>query len=326
MRALWLMGMLAIATAAQAGEVTILNASYDPTRELYADYNHYFAEQWQQKTGDAVHVRMSHAGSGAQARAINEGLPADVATLALGADLDAIAATGKLRSDWEQALPDHAAPYRSVIVLLVRKGNPKAIHDWNDLARPDVAVLTPNPKTSGGARWNYLAALAYAQKNYTPEAARLFMKAWIHHVLLFDSGARAATTNFVRRHRGDVLVTWENEAYVAQHYFGKDAFEIVMPSVTVLAEPPVAVIDAVADKRGTRAVAQAYIDGLYSPAGQQIIADHAFRPIDSSAKSNLPPLTGITVKTIRDFGGWQKAQQAYFADGGQFDQLSAEDR
>ena len=324
MRAFLLICVLTWAAAAQAAEVTLLNASYDPTRELYADYNRYFAAEWKIKTGDTLRVRMSHAGSGAQARAINDGLPADVATLALGADLDAIAAKGLLRADWEQAMPNHAAPYRSVIVLLVRKGNPMGIHDWNDLARPGIRILTPNPKTSGGARWNYLAALAYAQKNYPPLAARDFMRAWLHNVVLFDMGARTSTTNFVRRHQGDVLIAWEDEAHVAQHYFGRDAFAIVMPSVTVLAEPPVAVVDAVADKRGTRAMAQAYLDGLYSHDAQQIIADHYFRPTDSTVKSGLPPLTGITVKTIRDFGGWQKAQHDYFADGGQFDQLSGE--
>ncbi len=324
MRFLLCIATIGFALSVQAAEVTLLNASYDPTRELYADYNRHFSAAWKTKTGDTLRVRMSHAGSGAQARAVGEGLPADVVTLALGADLDAIAAHGKLAADWESKLPDHAAPYRSVIVLLVRKGNPKNIHDWNDLARPGVQVLTPNPKTSGGARWNYLAALAYAQKNYTPEAARLFMRGWVHNVLLFDMGARASTTNFVRRKQGDVLITWENEAYVAQHYFGKDTFEIVMPSVTVLAEPPVAVVDSVVDARGTRPMAQAYLNGLYGHDAQEIIAAHYFRPTDPSVKSELPKLDGITVKTIRDFGGWQKVQQELFADGGQFDQLTGQ--
>lgn len=310
------------AASAAAKDVTLLNASYDPTRELYAEYNRAFAKDWAAKTGDKLRVRMSHTGSGAQARSVIEGLPADVVTLALGYDIDAIAAKGRLAEDWQARLPEHSAPYRSVVVFLVRKGNPKQIHDWDDLAKKGVEILTPNPKTSGGARWNYLGALAYAQHHYDAAQTQDFMRRWIGNVLLFDTGARGATTNFVRRGQGDVLITWENEAYVAQHYFGRDAFEIVMPSVTVLAEPTIAVVDEVVEKRGTRAVAEAYLRGLYQPDAQRMIARHHFRPTDKTAPSDLPPLAGIHVATIRDFGGWKKAQQTHFAEGGTFDQFS----
>ena len=322
MRILLAIACIGFAASAAAKDVTLLNASYDPTRELYADYNRAFAAQWKDKTGDTLRVRMSHAGSGAQARAIMEGLPADVATLALGYDIDAVARRGALSEDWQQRLPHASAPYRSVIVLLVRKGNPKHIHDWDDLAKGGVKILTPNPKTSGGARWNYLAAQAYAGKHYTPEKAEAFMQRWLRNVLLFDTGARGSTTNFVRRKQGDVLITWENEAYVAQHYFGRDAFEIVMPSTTILAEPPVAVIDRVADARGTRDVAEAYLKGLYAPGAQELIAKHHFRPTDPAVKSDLPSLKGVHVVTIRDFGGWQNAQQTHFAEGGSFDRYT----
>lgn len=322
MRFFLLMFCLGFAAAATAKDLTLLNASYDPTREFYADYNRYFAKEWEAKTGNPLRVRMSHAGSGAQARAVIEGLPADTVTLALGYDIDAVAAKGRLRTDWQQALPQHSAPYRSIVVFLVRKGNPKQIHDWDDLAHADVKILTPNPKTSGGARWNYLAAWSYAEKKYTPAAARRFMKQWIGNVLLFDTGARAATTNFVRRKQGDVLITWENEAHVAQHYFGRDAFEIVIPSVTMLAEPPVAIVDSVVDKRNTRDVAQAYLDGLYSAEAQRMAAAHYFRPTDTRVTSDLPALDGVTVTTIRDLGGWAKAQQEHFAEGGTFDRFN----
>lgn len=325
MRSLLLIACLAFASAASAKDITLLNASYDPTRELYADYNRLFAKQWQERTGDKLRIRMAHGGSGAKARAIMEGLPADVATLALGADLDAVAAKGRLRADWEQALPHHAAPYHSIIVLLVRKGNPKNVRDWADLARPGIAILTPNPKSSGGARWNYLGAWAYAQTLGAKER-ETFMQGWIDNVLLFDTGARASTTNFVRRGQGDVLITWENEAHLAQHYFGEDAFEIIIPSVTMLAEPSVAVVDAVVDERGTRALAESYLKGLYEPPAQDIIAKHYFRPLDNRTTDKLPPLAGLTTRTIRDFGGWKKVQQEHFAEGGKFDGYSGATR
>lgn len=322
MRVLLAMFCLGFAAATSAKDITLLNASYDPTRELYADYNRAFAKDWKEKTGETLRVRMSHTGSGAQARSIIEGLPADVATLALGYDIDAVAAKGRLAKDWQGRLPKHSAPYRSIVVFLVRKGNPKDIHDWDDLAKDGVRILTPNPKTSGGARWNYLAAWAYGEKHYDTKSAKNFMKKWIHNVLLFDTGARGATTNFVRRKQGDVLITWENEAHVAQHYFGTDAFEIVVPSVTVLAEPTVAVIDSVVDKRGTRGVAEAYLKGLYSAQAQRMAAEHFYRPTDQSIPTKLPPLEGLTVATIRDFGGWKKAQETHFAEGGTFDRFS----
>lgn len=322
MRWFLLMCVMCFATAAQAVEErTLLNVSYDPTRELYADYNRQFAAEWQKKTGEHLRVRMSHGGSGKQARAVIDGLQADVVTLALGADLDAIAQRGLLRKDWRSALPDDAAPYRSTIVFLVRKGNPKRIHDWPDLARDGVKILTPNPKSSGGARWNYLAAWAYATAHGT-EGATTFMRAWLRNVVIFDTGARAATTNFVRRRQGDVLITWENEAYVAQHYFGKDAFEIVTPSVTMLCEPNVAIVDTVAKARGTHMLAEAYLKGLYMPAAQQLIANHYFRPLDPDL-STLPPLHGRHVVRVDDLGGWETLQAQHFAEGGLFDQFTA---
>ncbi len=312
--------LLLAAPAFAAEEVTLLNASYDPTRELYAEYNRAFAAEWKAATGQHVRVRMSHGGSGKQARAVTDGLQADVVTLALGADLDAIAAKKLMRADWRTALPDGSAPYRSTIVLLVRKGNPKAIHDWGDLAKPGVKVLTPNPKTSGGARWNYLAALAYAQKLGTAKADR-FMKAWLKNVVIFDTGARGATTNFVRRRQGDVLVTWENEAYVAKKYFGDDAFEIISPSVSILCEPPVALVDSVVDMRGTRAIATAYLKGLYEPETQKLIAENFFRPLREK-DSTLPPLTNLLF-TVEQMGGWEKMQREHFAEGGSFDRYTA---
>lgn len=311
---------LLLAPPAMAAEITLLNASYDPTRELYADYNRAFVKEWKAKTGQEVRLRMSHGGSGKQARAVIDGLPADVITLALGADIDAIAAKGLLHKDWQEALPAHSAPYRSTIVLLVRKGNPKAIHDWDDLAKPGVKVLTPNPKTSGGARWNYLAAWAYAQKHYAPAKAEQFMKTWLHNVIIFDTGARAATTNFVRRKQGDVLVTWENEAYVAKKYFGDDAFEIITPSITMLCEPPVAIVDTVVDARGTRAIAKAYLQGLYAPQALPLIVQNFFRPLAIN-DDLLPPITAELV-SIDDMGGWNKMQKEHFAEGGSFDRFT----
>lgn len=296
----------------------MLNASYDPTRELYADYNRSFVAKWKEKTGQELRVRMSHGGSGKQARAVIDGLQADVVTLALGADLDAIASRGLLRKDWREALPEGSSPYRSTIVLLVRKGNPSNIHDWNDLAKPGVRILTPNPKTSGGARWNYLAAWAYAAKHPKPEQ---FMRDWLRNVIIFDTGARAATTNFVRRKQGDVLITWENEAYVAKKYFGEDAFEIVYPSISILCEPPVAVVDSVVDARHTRVMAQAYLNGLYEPEAQMLIAKNFFRPL-SKSDDLLPPLTN-TLVTANELGGWESLQKEHFSEGGTFDQFTA---
>ncbi len=322
MRWLFCILTLLVALPAQAREVTLLNASYDPTRELYADYNRVFAKEWKAQTGDKLRVRMSHGGSGKQARAVMDGLQADVVTLALGADIDAIAGNGLLDKNWRGALPHNAAPYRSVIVFLVRKGNPKAIHDWPDLAQSGVRVLTPNPKSSGGARWNYLAALAYAQKHYDAAQTEDFMRGWLKHVIIFDTGARAATTNFVRRNQGDVLITWENEAYVAQHYFGADAFEIVMPSITMLTEPNVAIVDSVVDARHTRALATAYLKGLYKPQAQKLIAEHYFRPIDDNATS-LPALDKTEAITVEQMGGWERLQRAHFAEGGSFDRYTA---
>lgn len=310
------------AAAHAAREVTLLNASYDPTRELYAEYNRQFARSWNEKTGQKLRVRMSHGGSGKQSRAVSEGLQADVVTLALGADIDAIAARGLTDPRWQKHFAHNSAPYRSLIVLLVRKGNPKHIRDWNDLARPGTRILTPNPKTSGGARWNYLAALAYAQRHYSGPARDTFMRDWLHNVVIFDTGARAATTNFVRRRQGDVLITWENEAHVAQKYFGDDAFEIIIPSVTMMTEPSVAVVDAVADARGTRPLAEAYLRGLYGRAGQRLIARHFFRPLDATL-STLPAADHAELATIADFGGWAAAQAAHFAEGGSFDRYTA---
>ncbi len=317
----WLLSLcLFVAAPSFAGEVTLLNASYDPTRELYADYNRQFVAEWKEKTGQEVRIRMSHGGSGKQARAVTDGLPADVVTLALGADIDAIASQGLLRADWQGAFPHASAPYRSSIVLLVRKGNPKNIHDWNDLARPGVEVLTPNPKTSGGARWNYLAALAYAQEHYSKKETDRFMSSRLRNVIIFDTGARGATTNFVRRKQGDVLMTWENEAHVARKYFGEDAFEIVVPSITMLCEPPVALVDSVVDARGTRALAQAYLQGLYEPAAQRLIAQNFFRPLDAQLDT-LPATTNQTV-TVEHMGGWKKLQAEHFAEGGSFDRYT----
>lgn len=304
--------------AMAASAVTMLNASYDPTRELYADYNRSFADEWKAKTGQELRVRMSHGGSGKQARAVIDGLQADVVTLALGADLDAIAGRGLMRKDWRDSLPEGSAPYRSTIVLLVRKGNPSHILDWSDLAKPGVKILTPNPKTSGGARWNYLAAWAYAQKHPGPEQ---FMRAWLRNVIIFDTGARAATTNFVRRKQGDVLITWENEAYVAKKYFGEDAFEIVYPSISILCEPPVAVVDSVVDARHTRVMAEAYVKGLYEPAAQALIAKNFFRPL-RTRDDLMPPLTN-TLVTANTLGGWETVQQEHFAEGGTFDRYTA---
>lgn len=313
-----------LAAAAQA-QTTLLNVSYDPTRELYKDFNAAFARYWQGKTGQAVTLRQSHGGSGKQALAVRDGLEADVVTLALAYDIDALAERGLLPADWQKRFPNNSSPYTSTVVFLVRKGNPKAIKDWNDLARPGVAVITPNPKTSGGARWNYLAAWAWAlkQPGGNAQKARDLVAAIFRNVPVLDSGARGATTTFVERGQGDVLIAWENEAQLAINEIGRDKFEIVVPSWSILAEPPVAVVDKVAERRGTRLTAQAYLDYLYSEEGQNIAARHYYRPRDAKVAARFaerfPKLRLVTVDEA--FGGWQKAQKAHFADGGSFDQI-----
>lgn len=314
-----------IAGGAHAG-VTLLNVSYDPTRELYQDFNAAFAKDWQAKKGEAVDVKQSHGGSGKQARGVIDGLEADVVTLALAYDIDAIAEKARLLPpDWQKRLPSNSSPYTSTIVFLVRQGNPKGIKDWNDLAQPGISVITPNPKTSGGARWNYLAAWAYALKQPGGDEAKAkeFVARLFKNVPVLDSGARGATTTFVERGIGDVFISWENEALLAVRELGKDKFDIVYPSLSILAEPPVAVVDKVVDKRGTRPVAQAYLEYLYTPEGQDIVAKHYYRPrnpaVAAKYAAQFPKLNLITIDEV--FGGWQKAQKAHFADGGTFDQI-----
>ena len=310
-----------------ADQVELLNVSYDPTRELYRAIDTGFAADWKAKTGQTMTIKMSHGGSGKQSRSVIDGLEADVVTLALAYDIDAIAAkTKKLPADWQARLPDNSAPYYSTIVFLVRKGNPKAIHDWGDLIKPGVQVITPNPKTSGGARWNYLAAWGYGRKaGGSDAAARDYVTKLYNNVPVLDSGARGATTTFVERGIGDVLLAWENEALLAQQEMGKGKFEIVAPSISVLAEPPVAVVDANAKKHGTEAAAKAYLDYLYTPAGQDIIAKNHYRPrnADVAARyaSQFPKIEMLTIDG--DFGGWAKAQGEHFADGAIFDTIFA---
>jgi len=308
-----------------AKEIALLNVSYDPTRELYQDYNKAFAKYWKAKTGDDVVVKASHGGSGKQARSVIDGLDADVVTLALAYDIDEIAQKAKLiPADWQKRLQHNSAPYTSTIVFLVRKGNPKGIKDWGDLTRNGVSVITPNPKTSGGARWNYLAAWGYALKKTGSEnKARQFVADVYKNVPVLDSGARGATTTFVERGIGDVLLAWENEALLALKELGPDKFDIVAPSVSILAEPPVALVDKVVDRKGTRAVAQAYLEYLYSPEGQDIAGQNYYRPIDPKAaakyEKQFPKVELFTIDQL--FGGWDKAQKAHFADGGVFDQI-----
>jgi sulfate/thiosulfate-binding protein len=307
-------------------ETTLLNVSYDPTRELYQDINNAFAKQWKKKGGQDVTVKQSHGGSGKQARSVIDGLEADVVTLALAYDIDAIAEKGLIKPNWQKRLPHNSSPYTSTIVFLVRKGNPKQIKDWNDLVKPGVSVITPNPKTSGGARWNYLAAWAYAlkQKGGSEAKAQEFVKQLFKNVPVLDSGARGATNTFVQRGLGDVLLAWENEAFLAVNELGRDRFEIVTPSQSILAEPPVAVVDSVVDRRGTRKVAEEYLKYLYSKDGQQIAAKHYYRPIDKKIAAAASKLPKLKLYTIDDtFGGWQKAQKTHFADGGVFDQIYA---
>jgi len=305
-------------------ETTLLNVSYDPTRELYQAFNKAFIAHWKARTGDTLIVRQSHGGSGKQARSVVDGLEADVVTLALAYDIDEIAQSKLLAPNWQQRLPNNAAPYTSTVVFLVRKGNPKRIRDWEDLAKPGIGVITPNPKTSGGARWNYLAAWAWAEKKFgSADKARIWMTSLLRNVPVLDTGARGATTTFVERGVGDVLLAWENEALLAQKELGPDKFEIVVPSLSILAEPPVAVVDKVVDKRGTRKVAQAYLEFLYTEEGQEIAAREYYRPrLDKVAKKYASQFPQVNLVTIdRAFGGWSKAQRTHFADGGTFDQI-----
>ncbi len=315
---------LSTAVAAFAADVTLLNVSYDPTRELYADFNKAFVQYWQKKTGDKVTIKQSHGGSGKQARAVIDGLEADVVTLALAYDIDAIAEKGLIKQGWQKELPHNSSPYTSSIVFLVRKGNPKKIKNWDDLVKPGVAVITPNPKTSGGARWNYLAAWAFAlhQKGGTEAKAKDFVSKLLRNVPVLDSGARGSTNTFVQRGIGDVLLAWENEAFLAINELGPDKFDIVTPPESILAEPPVTVIDKVADRHGTRKVAEEYLKYLYTDEGQKIAAKHYYRPINARIPTKLAKIKKLY--TIdKDFGGWQKAQKTHFADGGTFDQIYA---
>jgi len=317
---------LVAGTGAFAKTIELLNVSYDPTRELYVDYNAAFAKYWKAKTGDDVVVKQSHGGSGKQARAVIDGQQADVVTLALAADVDALYDIAKLLpQDWQKRLPNNSSPYTSTIVFLVRKGNPKHIKDWDDLVKPGVGVITPNPKTSGGARWNYLAAWGYAlrQSGGSEEKAKQFVADLYKNVPVLDSGARGSTTTFVQREIGDVAISWENEAFLALKEFGKDKFEIVVPSVSILAEPTVAVVDKVVKKKGTEAVAKAYLDYLYSDEGQDVAARNFYRPrnaqIAAKYPDNFAKLDLVTIDEV--FGGWTKAQKTHFADGGLFDQI-----
>jgi len=318
------LGMAAGATWAK--DVTLLNVSYDPTRELYQDYNAAFAKYWKAKTGDTVTVKQSHGGSGKQARSVIDGIDSDVVTLALAYDIDEIAERAKLLpTDWQKRLKHNSAPYTSTYIFLVRKGNPKGIKDWSDLVKPGVSVITANPKTSGGARWGYLAAYGYVlkQPGGNDAKAKEFITKLFQQVPVLDSGARGSTVTFAERGQGDVLLAWENEAYLSLKEFGADKFDIVYPPISILAEPPVSVVDKVVDKRGTRDVATAYLEYLYSPEGQDIAARNFYRPIDPTVAAkyakNFPPVKLFTIDEV--FGGWTKAQKTHFADGGVFDQI-----
>ncbi|WP_445495548.1 sulfate ABC transporter substrate-binding protein [Photorhabdus sp. SF281] len=317
--------LLMSSSSVWAKNLQLLNVSYDPTRELYQQYNQAFSDYWQQKTGDKVTIRQSHGGSGKQATSVINGLEADVVTLALAYDVDAIAERSRIDKGWIKRLPDNSAPYTSTIVFLVRKGNPKQIKDWSDLIRPGVAVVTPNPKTSGGARWNYLAAWGYglAHNDQDQNKAKAFVKALYQNVEVLDSGARGATNTFVERGIGDVLIAWENEALLAIHELDKDKFEIVTPSISILAEPTVSVVDKVVDKRGSRQLATEYLQYLYSPVGQEIAAKNYYRPRDKAIadkyRAIFPELTLFTVDKV--FDGWGKAQKVHFVTGGEFDEI-----
>ena len=318
-------GMMSGASLAEAQTVTLLNVSYDPTRELYQDFNTAFAKHWKAKTGESVTIKQSHGGSGKQARSVIDGLEADVVTLALARDIDALAELGKLiPDDWQKRLPSGSTPYTSTIVFLVRKGNPKAIKDWDDLAKAGVEVITPNPKTSGGAQWNYLAAWEYGKRKLGgDDKAKEFVASIYKNVKVLDSGARGSTTTFVERGIGDVFISWENEAFLAVKELGPDKFEIVAPSLSILAQPPVAVVDKVVEKRGTRKVATAYLEYLYSPEGQEIAGKHFYRPVDRKAAEKFAgQFAKVTLFNIDDaFGGWTKASKTHFQDGGTFDQI-----
>lgn len=317
-----LLGLVTVSS--QAADYNLLNVSYDPTRELYRDYNLAFAKHYQQSTGYAVKIEQSHGGSGSQSRAVIDGLNADVVTLALAGDIDPLARIGGLLDkNWAERLAYNSAPYTSTIVFLVRKGNPKQIKDWDDLLKQGVEVITPNPKTSGGARWNYLAAWAYAKaKTGTDQGARDFVTKLYTHVPVLDSGARASTTTFVQRGIGDVLLSWENEAFLAVNELGPDQVEIVVPSISILAEPPVAVVDKNAAAKGSTEVAKAYLQYLYSPQGQEIAAKHYYRPRDTAVAAKYSKqFPQLKLVTIADFGGWDKAQPEHFAEGGIFDQI-----
>jgi sulfate/thiosulfate-binding protein len=326
-----LAALLAGVAASFAKDLTLLNVSYDPTRELYQDYNTAFAKHWKDQTGQTVLIKQSHGGSGKQARAVLDGLEADVVTLALAYDVDVLASKGSLLpSDWQKLLPNNSTPYTSTIVFLVRKGNPRGIKDWDDLIKPGIGVVTPNPKTSGGARWNYLAAYGFALKQSKGDdsKARAFVKALFKNVPVLDTGARGATTTFTQRGIGDVLIAWENEAILSLHEEGGDQFQIVVPSVSILAEPPVAVVTKFAHRHGTEAVAKAYLEYLYSQEGQEIAARNHYRPRSESVAAehaaDFPHVTLFTVDEL--FGGWQKAQPAHFGDGGTFDQIYQHDQ
>jgi len=314
-----------VASSAAVAEVSLLNVSYDPTRELYQDFNAAFAKQWKAKTGEDVAIKASHGGSGKQARSVIDGLEADVVTLALAYDIDELAEKGLLPATWQKRLANNSSPYTSTIVFLVRKGNPKGIKDWGDLVKSGVEVVTPNPKTSGGARWNYLAAWGYALglPGGTDAKAQDFVSRVYKNVKVLDSGARGSTTTFVERGIGDVLIAWENEAYLAVKELGPDKFEIVTPSVSILAEPPVSVVDKVVDKHNTRKVATAYLEYLYTPEGQEIAAKNYYRPRDAKIAAkyakNFAPVKLFTIDKV--FGGWQKAQKTHFNDGGVFDKI-----
>jgi sulfate/thiosulfate-binding protein len=309
----------------QPTSIELMNVSYDPTRELYEEFNRAFAEHWKAETGQDVTIRQSHAGSGSQARSVIDGLEADVVTLALAYDIDAISASGLIESGWQSRLPHNSSPYTSTIIFLVRKGNPKNIRDWDDLTQEGVSIITPNPKTSGGARWNFLAAWEYAlrQSNRDENFAREFITKLYRNVPVLDSGARGSLTTFAERGIGDVLLAWENEACLAVREFGADRFEIVIPSMSILAEPPVAVVDTFVDKHGTRVVAQAYLEYLYTEAGQEIIARHFYRPTSEVVMARyadqFPRIDLITIDGA--FGGWSAAQEKFFSDGGVFDQV-----